>query len=122
MHQTVCGGAGGTRLVEARSLSRGEVEAGPAAWKCPRNSPHYEGRASALGQRLQQTPSQELFVDHIHVPSPEAKSTLHHKIKALSFFLKGYVWRPRCSYFIQKTTERAMKSSMIYTPSQCIRI
>lgn len=80
------------------------------------------GSAPALGLRLQQSPSQELFVDHIHVQSPEAKSTLHHKIKALSFFLKGYVWRPRCSYFIQKTTERAMKSSMIYTPSQCIRI
>lgn len=78
--------------------------------------------APGAGLRLEQTPSQELFVDHIHVQSPEAKSTLHHKIKALSFFLKGYVWRPRCSYFIQKTTERAMKSSMIYTPSQCIRI
>lgn len=36
--------------------------------------------------QLHQAAIEELFADHVHVLSPGAKSTLHHKIKALSFF------------------------------------
>lgn len=79
-------------------LCTGGAEAGGRG---PREPP--DGRAAtSAGAGPQLSPSQELFVDRVHVQSPEAKSTLHHKIKELSFFLKGYVWRPRCSYFIQK--------------------
>lgn len=109
-------GARRARLCPAR---RGPARGGRRGR--PREPPDSRAATSA-GAAPQLSPSQELFVDRVHVLSPEAKSTLHHKIKELSFFLKGYVWRPRCSYFIQKTTEGAMKSSMIYTPSQCIRI
>lgn len=111
-------GARRARLCPAR---RGPEPGGRKGGGRPREPPDSRAATSA-GAGPQLSPSQELFVDRVHVQSPEAKSTLHHKIKELSFFLKGYVWRPRCSYFIQKTTEGAMKSSMIYTPSQCIRI